>query len=124
MYCGIDIIEVDRIKDAIAKNENFLTEVFSKNEINNINYIKSNVKYQKYATRFACKEAVFKAISKILKENNITFKFNLVEILNDENNRPYINFIDTTLASYMTKYNIDISLSHIKSTATAICIIT
>ena len=124
MYCGTDIIEVDRVKDAILKNHNFLNEIFSKNEINSINKIKSDFKYQRYAARFAAKESIFKATSKILKDNDIIFKFNEIEILNDENHRPYVNFINEHISKCMSEYNIDISLSHIKSTAISVCIVT
>ena len=46
MDCGVDIIEIDRIKDAILKNgEPFLTKVYTDNEIS---YCEShkNAKYQ------------------------------------------------------------------------------
>ena len=124
MYCGTDIIEVCRIKEAIIKNKNFLKEIFSQNEIDSINKIKSDFKYQRYAARFAGKEAIFKAISKILKENNITFNFNEVEILNNENGKPYVKFLNSNINKCMSNYDIDISLSHIKDTAIAFCIVT
>ena len=34
--CGTDIIEVERIKKAIEKNDRFKTNIFSKNEIEDI----------------------------------------------------------------------------------------
>ena len=35
-YCGVDIIEVNRIKDAIINTKGFREEVFTKNEIDDI----------------------------------------------------------------------------------------
>ena len=65
--CGTDIIEIDRIENAINKNSNFLKTVFTDNEIEYCEAHKIQ-KYQHYAVRFAAKEAIFKAISSELKE--------------------------------------------------------
>ena len=60
--CGIDIIEIDRIKESIEKTgENFLNKVFTKKEIEYCES-KKKQKYQHYAARFATKEAAFKAL--------------------------------------------------------------
>ena len=76
------------------------------------------MKYQHFAARFAAKEAIFKAISNILKDKyEITWKD--VEILNDENGRPYVHFLNN---NYNIK-QIDISISHLKEYAIANCII-
>ena len=124
MYCGIDIIEVERIKEAIIKNDKFCKKIFSNKEIKEIELIKSNVKYQRYAGRFAAKEAIYKAISNIINENNIIFEFNKIEILNNDIRKPYVVFLDDKLNKVLQNYKIDISISHIKDTATAMCIVT
>lgn len=121
MFCGIDIIEVDRIKKAITSNKNFIHKIYSEKEIQEIDNINSDMKYQRYAGRFAAKEAVFKAISKILKQNNISIDFKDIEILNDENRRPYINFLNKEVSNIFLNYKIDISISHIKESAEAMC---
>ena len=56
--CGIDIIEINRIKEVIQENEEkFLSRVFTKKEIEYCE--KSNAaKYEHYAARFAAKEAL------------------------------------------------------------------
>lgn len=125
MYCGVDIIEVSRIESSITENENFKYKIFSKNEIEDIDYIKSKVKFQRYAGRFAAKEAVYKAISKILIQNNLTINFNEIEILNDMNfnRRPVVNILNNTVNKLLSNYEIDISISHIEENATAMCII-
>lgn len=113
--CGTDIIEIDRIKESIEKNkEEFLNRVYTKNEIE-YSESKKNVKYQHYAARFAAKEAIFKAVSSKLKD-----KFELswkdAEILNDENGKPKVRFIDKKPKDLES---IDISISHCKSYAVA-----
>ena len=82
MYCGTDIIEVDRIKEAIKNTKGFKENIYTKNEIEDIDNIKSDLKYQRYAGRFAAKEAIYKAMSKLLIENNLNMSFLDVEILN------------------------------------------
>ena len=124
MYCGIDIIEVNRIKEAILKNEKFKYKIFSKNEIDSIEVVNSSIKYQRYAGRFSAKEAIFKSISNILNPKNIIFEFNKIEILNDNNGKPYINYLDENIKDIMKEYNTDVSISHIKETATSIAIVT
>ena len=60
--CGIDIIEIDRIKENIDKLENkFLDKIFTQKEIQYCEG-KKKQKYQHYAARFAAKEARFKKI--------------------------------------------------------------
>ena len=118
--CGTDIIEVERIKKAIEKNEDkFLNEVFTKKEIEYCNS-KSIMKYQHFAARFAAKEAVFKAVSGLLNNKyDITWKD--IEVLNDENGRPYVNI--SKIDSLKNIESIDISISHIKNYAIANCIV-
>ncbi len=123
MYCGTDIIEVDRIRNAIESNNKFIDKIYSKNEQNIIETNNLNSKYIRYAGRFAAKEAVYKAISKIINDNNITFKFNEIEILNNNNGKPYINFLDNKLNILMKDYTTDISISHIEKMASATCLV-
>lgn len=116
--CGTDIIEVSRIKESIEKlGEKFLNKIYTQKEIEYC-LSKNNMKYQHFAARFAAKEAIFKAISSLLKNKyEITWKD--VEVLNDENGRPYVHFLNNN-------YNIeqiDISISHLKEYAIATCIV-
>ena len=72
--CGIDIIEIDRIKEAIeTTKEEFINRVYTKKEIEYCES-KNNMKYQHYAARFAAKEATFKAISEEFGKYEITWK--------------------------------------------------
>ena len=68
LTCGTDIIEINRIKEAIENlGDKFINRVFTEKEIKYCEE-KNVMKYQHYAARFAAKEAVFKAISKKLDD--------------------------------------------------------
>lgn len=125
MYCGTDIIEVQRIREAIDSNYDFKYKVFTKNEIDDIDKINSDTKYQRYAGRFAAKEAIYKALSKILIENQITVEFKEIEIENVDylKRRPKVNFLNEKLKVLMEIYDVDISISHVKDNAIAMCIV-
>ncbi len=113
--CGTDIIEIERIKKSIEDtNGKFINEIYTKNEIEYCENRKRQ-KYQHYAARFAGKEAVFKAISIIL-ENKYDISWKDIEIIDDQNGRPHINFINKTFDKLIS---IDISLSHCKEYAIA-----
>ena len=113
--CGIDIIEISRIKESIENiGESFLNRVYTKKEIE---YCESRgkSKYEHYAARFAVKEAVFKALSEMVEDKySITWKN--IETINDEQGRPKVNvlFIKDSKIE-----NIDISISHCKEYAIA-----
>ena len=113
--CGTDIIEIERIKKSIEDtNGKFINEIYTKNEIEYCENRKRQ-KYQHYAARFAAKEAVFKAISIIL-ENKYDISWKDIEIIDDQNGRPHINFINKIFDKLIS---IDISLSHCKESAIA-----
>lgn len=106
--CGVDIIEVDRIKRNIENSgEKFLNRVFTDNEIEYCNS-KNLQKYQHFAGRFAAKEAVFKAISRSL-DNKYSVSWKDIEIVNDNQGRPELKLsnVDTKKIESM-----DISISH------------
>ena len=125
MYCGIDVIEVDRIKEAINRTEKFKENIFSINEIKEIEKCSEKLRYQRYAGRFAAKEAVFKAISKILIEQNLTIELKDIEILNDIRlkNRPFVNILNDNANNILKLWSIDVSISHIEQIAMAQCIV-
>ena len=118
--CGIDIIEIDRIKECIAPlNEKFKERVYTEKEII-YSESKNNQKYQHYAVRFATKEAVFKAISKFL-DDKFEISWKDIEITNDETGRPKVK-IYHEISKKIDK--IDISMSHCKQYAVANVVIT
>lgn len=117
-FCGTDIIEIKRIKQSIEKiGESFIKRIYTPNEIEYCES-KNESKYQHYAVRFAAKEAIFKAVSKAL-DNKFSMEWKNVEILNDENGRPTIKFINFIVEGLK---EIDISISHSKEYAIAMVV--
>ena len=116
---GIDMIEVKRVEDNINKGD-FREMIFSETEIAYCESKKN--KFEHYAARFAAKEAFFKALGTGWLENT---KFNEVEIINTENGKPEINLLGLTLetVSALGIKKILVSLSHIKTTASAVVIV-
>ena len=117
---GNDIIEVDRIKKAINKNNGFKEKVFSENEID-ICEKKAN-KYQSYAARFAAKEAFMKAYGTGW-DDGISWKE--IEIINQENGKPILKLLNKTneIVNLKQNFSFYVSLSHLKDYAIAQVII-
>ena len=115
---GTDIIEVARIQESIENlGDKFLNRVFTAREIAYCESKKAT-KYEHYTARFAAKEAIFKAISPLL-EDKFSIAWTDVEVLNNEQGRPYVVFLKDDLKNI----NIDMSLSHIKDLAIATAIL-
>ena len=100
---GIDLIEVDRIKKAIERNEGIKEKIFSKKEIEYCETKKN--KYESYAARFCAKESFIKAM-------NISIDFKEFEILNEKTGKPFMVYKGERL-------NGEISLSHTNEYAIA-----
>jgi holo-[acyl-carrier protein] synthase len=117
---GTDMIEVKRIAEKIGKDIGFKELVFSQNEIDYCE-AKAN-KYEHYAARFAAKEAFFKALGTGWKNGTA---FNEIEITNNEVGKPQITFLGKTAESIieMKLGKIAVSLSHLKTMASAVVII-
>jgi len=110
---GIDIVEIDRIKEAVAKYGNkFLNKVFTVRELSYCSSRKK-LKFPELSVRFAAKEAYSKAIGTGMKG----IRFREIEIVNNKNGRPFI-----ALAGKVSK-NVLISLSHSESFAVAFVVI-
>ena len=113
--CGVDIIEISRIKENIEQlGEKFLNKIFTLNEIEYCES-KKKQKYQHYAARFAAKEATFKAISNQLN-NKYDISWKDIEVKDDKEGRPNVIITGINLEKIE---NIDISLSHCKEYAIA-----
>ena len=112
---GTDIIEIDRIKEAIS-NQKFINKIYTTKEISYCEATR-NMKFQHYGARFAGKEATFKAISAFLTTPE-KFSWKNIEITNLDNGKPkveIINYKDDGLKNV----NLEISLSHVKDYAVA-----
>mgnify|MGYP001852067012 FL=1 len=119
---GIDIIEVNRIQEAIEKHgELFLNKVFAEPEIEHCQDT-GKMKYQHYAARFAAKEAVFKAISGLIDYSKEDIWKNIV-IENGKSGKPFVKFSGTldflNVETRVKVISMDLSLSHIKEYAIA-----
>ena len=117
---GIDLIEVERVAEKISKKSGFRELVFSGAEID---YCESKAnKFEHYAARFAAKEAFFKALGTGWKNGTA---FNEIEITNDERGKPVMSFLGNTSATIteMKFWKISVSLSHLKTMASAVVII-
>ena len=123
---GTDLINSERVEKLLNNfGEKFLLKVFSSEEIDN-----SKNSYNKplyFSKRFAGKEAFWKAVSPN-KEN--TLHFNEIEILSNENGKPYVNLIGKTKnrvseleKSLNCKFNFHISISDENPNALAFVII-
>ena len=124
---GIDIIEIERIKEAILEmGDSFLNRIYTEKEIEYCN--KSEVmKYQHFAARFAAKEAVFKAISEYIDGRKDAI-WKDIEIINSESGKPEIN-VDklkeniNKAGDNVRLINIDVSISHIRDFAVASAVV-
>ena len=113
--CGVDIIEISRIQDSIEKlGDTFLNKVYTKKEIEYCES-KGKNKYQHYATRFAVKEAAFKAVSEGV-EDKFAISWKDVETVNDEQGRPKTEIL---FLKDKKVENVDVSISHCKDYAVA-----
>lgn len=111
--CGIDIVEVERIKNAVKKwGNDFLKRIFTVRELECAK--NRNFNFEHLAGRFAVKEAVVKA----LNDGKTTFRD--VEVLNKKDGMPYC-----IIKNYLNKKNFEVfvSISHIKTHAVANAVI-
>ena len=120
---GTDIVNVNRIKKAIKKNNDFIKRVFTTNEIK---FCKSKKNaHSFFSKRFAAKEAFSKALG-IGISKGLTFKE--IEIIKDNKGKPSINIKGKSLKIVnkilKKKYNIFLSISDEQSYAIATVILT
>ena len=121
MNCGIDIIEISRIEEAINKNgKYFLEKIYTENEIKYCEAHKK-AKYQHYAARFAAKEAVAKMLGTGF---NGKFDWTDIEVKNAENGCPEVMLYGGAIEVFRTNgyKEISISISHSKEYATSMVI--
>ncbi|MFH1778284.1 MAG: holo-ACP synthase [Candidatus Omnitrophota bacterium] len=118
--CGTDIVEIERVKQAVLKwGDNFLKKIFTENEINYA--MKRRFSYQHLAARFAAKEAVVKAFG----DGFHAASWQDIEIINDTFGKPTVKLY-RTLNGLKDKKKVDtiiISMSHAALFAQAIAIL-
>lgn len=115
---GIDLVDVERIEDMLERHgSRFVDRCFTVREQM---YCESSrdARAQRYAARFAAKEAVFKAIGTGLVEG---MAFNQIEVLRAPDGEPSLE-LQGRVAEVATREGITrwlLSLSHIKLYASA-----
>lgn len=122
ILCGIDIIEIDRVKKSMEAHEkSFRSKVFTDKEIEYCENKKS-AKYKSYAARFAAKEAVSKALGSGIGE---MVGWKDIEVLVHEDGKPYIMLSGKGKELYekLGAVDISISISHCSNTAVACAVI-
>lgn len=116
---GIDLLEVAKIEKDIQSNI-YLRKVFTETEIAECKSVLNSA--ERFAGRFATKEAFMKAIGKGIRQE---VWFTQIEVLNHENGQPYIQVngeAETALIAAGVK-NIYVSLTHTKQHAAAVVIL-
>jgi len=114
---GTDIIEIDRIEEAIKNNKNFIKKIFTEKEIEMFN--KRNMRSEVIAGNFAAKEAISKALGTGIKG----FSLIDMEILRDDFGKPVAYLNDVIDSIINRKYKLNISISHNKTSAIAFAIL-
>jgi holo-[acyl-carrier protein] synthase len=114
---GIDIVEIARMREAIKKwGGNFTSKIFTPSEARYSTSKKFSE--QHFAARFAAKEAVVKAFG---EPNKFPIRWTDIEISNDEEGKPVIEFRGDAL-KLKKKKRIDdviVSMSHSRDYAIA-----
>lgn len=116
---GIDIIEIDRIKDSVDKfGDHFLNKIYTKTEIEYC--LNKSSKYQHLAARFAAKEAVYKALTTGWHE---VATWQDIEITNQPNGMPIVTLKGKLKTFLSTDKSLKISISHSRDYVACIAIV-
>jgi len=118
---GIDLAEVDRIRAAIERyGDRFIGRIYTTTEIAYVER-KAN-RYERYAARFAAKEAGMKAIGTGWKRG---VRWQDFEVSNLPSGRPTLKFhgVASQIADSLGVRNIALSLTHTAEQGLAIVIL-
>ncbi len=116
---GIDIIEIDRIKDSVDRyGHHFLNKIYTPKELE---YClgKSN-KYQHLAARFAAKEAIYKALTDGWHQKA---SWQNIEIQNEPNGMPKAQLKGELKEFLSNGTDLRISMSHSRDYVTCVALI-
>lgn len=120
---GIDIIEIERVTQAIQKNKNFINKLFTEKEIAYFN--DRNMNSEVIAGNFAAKEAVSKALGTGIRG----FSFKDIEVLRNQLGKPEVTLyngakvIGNELVGDNKSLKIHLSISHNNSSAIAYAVL-
>ena len=114
---GIDIAEVPRIAESISRfGERFLLRIFTEEEIR---YCESKAnRIERYAARFAAKEAAMKALGTGWSRG---IRWRDIEVFRQPGSRPTIRFHGraSEIATQLGAQNVSLSLTHTSEQALA-----
>lgn len=117
---GIDIIEIDRVKDAMERyGKGFERKICTDRELKDLS---GPSKFVRIAGRFAAKEAVVKAFGSAKEKPLI---LNEIEILNEKDGSPRVSLTGKAakLKTALKVKDVMLSISHSKNYAVASAII-
>ena len=115
---GTDIIEIDRIKNAIDNTPGFLEKVFTKREVEELS--KNTLRVESVAGNFAVKEAVSKAIGTGMRG----FTFSDIEVFRNELGKPIVEISDKVKELIeVNNYTFNVSISHNRTCAIAFVVL-
>lgn len=121
---GIDLVEVERVKRIIQKHgDRFLKIIFTESEIEKGSRgLNIGRQSQYFASRFAAKEALLKAIGTGLRKG---FHWKDIEVVNNSLGKPhFILKKNTREVIHKNKIsNIQLSISHTQDHATAVVVL-
>lgn len=120
--CGVDLIEVERVEKALAKEgEAFRARVFTPDEVDYCE-ARGAGRFQSYAARFAAKEAALKALGTGLRGG---LCLNEIEVRVDELGQPELSFHGRTaeLIQLRRLTSWSLSLSHCAHYAVAVVVL-
>jgi holo-[acyl-carrier protein] synthase len=114
---GVDIEEVSRFQK-LMRNRRFLNRVFTAGEIAYCNSKKN--KAQHFAVRFAAKEAIWKALSEVIRKSKKPMGHREIGIRNSASGKP-----EAVLPNSFSRWQkkIAVSLSHSKAYAVAVAFV-
>jgi holo-[acyl-carrier protein] synthase len=114
MRVGVDLIEIARVEEALRRYEGFRRRVFTEAEIA---YCDSRARpAQHFAARFAGKEAVGKALG-----CGVRFTWKEIEIVGRPKPEVRLSGATKAWAERVRAGRIDLSMTHSKGLAAAIC---
>lgn len=122
VYCGVDMVEIQRIKDSIEKlGENFIQRIFTTAEIEYCENRRSG-KHESYSARFAAKEAISKALGTGFSKG-VGLKG--IELIATESGKPEVTLHGQTKERFISMGGvaIDISISHCRDYAIAFAVL-
>jgi holo-[acyl-carrier protein] synthase len=119
VLCGIDIVDVKRIKNSILRN-GFKERVFTESEISYCEKRKKGA-YESYAARFAVKEAFAKAVGTGIAQG---LQLKDIEVSREEG-KPELKLHNSArlILEEKGEYTMDVSISHTSETAAACVVI-